>query len=53
MARVLISKAQADLTNYGLDISPGMDAGSLQSLRRTLQLLNTKPFQRNTISKKQ
>ena len=47
MARVLISKAQADLTNYGLDISPGMDAGSLQSLRRTLQLLNTKPFQRN------
>jgi len=50
MARVLISKAQADLTDYGLDIPPGMDGGSLQSLRRTLQLLNQKNKNRTTQS---
>ena len=50
MARVLISKAQADLTDYGLDIPPGMDAGSLQSLRRTLQLLNQRNKNQTTQS---
>jgi len=49
MARVLISKAQADLTDYGLNIPPGMDAGALQNVRRTLKLLNSHPnaLQRN------
>lgn len=49
MARVLISKAQADLTNFGLNIPPGMDAGALQNVRRTMQLLNANanPFQRS------